>query len=133
MNLDKKIKLADLLENGIEGMFAMELEQLKIKVARKSLPVRAELLFRHVPIRKHSEIVSWESSYYRGARLKEVDDLRHEIIHGSGLPKITMSDSRAASEFLHEAAYTALRSLAYKFDLPLDVKHFQSVNMPTQY
>jgi hypothetical protein len=46
------------------------------------------------------------------------------IIHGAGLPKIDVARSGAVASVLHEAAFTAFRSIAFKFGLPFDAEHF---------
>lgn len=55
-----------------------------------------------------------EAAYYTALKLKEADDLRHGIIDGAGLPKIDAARSGAVASVPHEAAFTALRSIAFK-------------------
>ena len=125
LNFERKITRGELREKGAEGVFSRELQLVERRLGAKSLPSRAELLFRHLPIRKHKDILKQEAAYYAGLKLKEADDRRHGIIDGVGWPKIDVVSSGAVASVLHEAAFTALRSIAFKFGLPLDAEHFQ--------
>ena len=69
-----------------------------------------------------------EAAYHTELKLKEADDLRHGIIDGAGLPKIDFASSGAVASVPHEAAFTALRSIAFKFGLPFDAEHFQKLS-----
>jgi hypothetical protein len=123
----RKVELGEVIELGMDGLLERELEQFKKKLWAKSLPSRAELLFRHVPIRKHQQISPEEDAYYRGSKMEEADKLRHEIVHGNRLPPLSIEKSKAIVAFLFEAAQTAFRSIAFKFGLPFDFEHFQEV------
>jgi hypothetical protein len=127
LNRTRKVDLGEVIDLGMDGLLVRELEQFKKKLGAKSLPSRAELLFRHVPIRKHKEVGPEENAYYRGSKMEEADKLRHEIVHGSRLPPLSIEKSKSMSSFLFEAAYTAFRSIAFKFNLPFDMEHFQEV------
>jgi hypothetical protein len=65
-----------------------------------------------------------DPEYFRLSVLKEADDLRNSIVHGNALPRIELERSKNTMLFLHEAAATALRSLAYSYPLPLDMTVF---------
>jgi hypothetical protein len=127
LNMARKVALGEVIGLGADGLVVRELEQFKKKLGAKSLPSRAELLFRHVPIRKHSQIVREEDAYYQGSKMDAADNLRHEIVHGSRLPPLSIEKSKATASFLFEAANTAFRSIAFKFSLPFDVEHFEKV------
>lgn len=125
LNLDRNVPLKVLKEQGADGVFALELERLKKQLPNKSLPRRAELLFRHVSIRHHEKMFTpTDPQYFRLSTLKDADDLRNSIVHGSMLPRIDLEQSKNTMLFLHEAASTALRSLAYSYPLPLDMPVF---------
>ena len=127
LNMARKIKLGETLELGIDGLFVRELEHFKKTLGAKSLPSRAELLFRHVPIKKHKDINQAEDAYYRGSKMHEADNLRHEIVHGNRLPPLSIEKSKATASFLFEAANTAFRSIAFEFKLPFDLEYFKKV------
>jgi hypothetical protein len=48
-----------------------------------------------------------------------MDELRHSIVHADGLQKVRLKDGTEAASFLHEAAHTALRSVASKYGFTL--------------
>jgi hypothetical protein len=118
LNLDRKISLRSLTEKGSANVLADELKVFRSKLGAKSLPARAELLFRHVSVRQHKEIPPTDPAYFRMSKLRQVDDLRHLIVHGSGLPQIERTRSNDAMLFLHEAALVALRSVVVTYGIP---------------
>jgi hypothetical protein len=127
LSADRKIKLGDLRDEGAETIFEKELSAYKKRLGAKSLPSRAALLFRKVPIKLHKDIHPAENAYYRSSKLKEADDLRHEIVHGSVLPKISIAQSRATTHFFQEAAQTAVRSLGFAFKLSVDWNYLKEL------
>jgi hypothetical protein len=120
LNMERKVPLSLLKEKGSSGVFAAELEKLRHRLPGRSLAGRAELFFRHVKIRHHSMFGPEDVRYFRMSKLKEADDLRNSIVHGSGLPQIDLGLSTSTMVFLHEAAITALRSLASSYRLPIE-------------
>jgi hypothetical protein len=123
LSLDRKVSLQDVFSKGQDGVLISELDHLKNRLGGKSLPNRADLLFSRVPIKLHKDIPKDESSYYRGERLREVDGLRHQIIHGASLPVVSLGESAQAVHFLHEAAHTAIRSLLFAFNLTINAEY----------
>jgi hypothetical protein len=120
LNMERKVPLGLLKEKGSSGVFAVELERLRQQLPGRSLTGRAELLFRHVKIRHHSMFGPEDVRHFRMSKLKEADDLKNSILHGSGLPQIDLDLSTSTMVFLHEAAITALRSLASSYRLPIE-------------
>ena len=120
LSMKRKVPLGLLREKGSSGVFAAELEKLRQQLPEISLAGRAELLFRHVKIRHHSMFGPEDLRYFRMSKLKEADDLRNSIVHGGGLTQIDLDLSTRTMVFLHEAAITALRSLASSYRLPIE-------------
>jgi hypothetical protein len=120
LNMERKIPLSLLRDKGPAGVFAMELDKYRQQLPEKSLPVRAELFFRHVKIRHHPKIGLADAQYFRQSRLVEADTLRNNILHGAEIPPIDLQLSQQIVLFLHEAALTALRSLAAAYRLPTE-------------
>jgi hypothetical protein len=65
LNFERKITRGELREKGAEGVFSRELQLFERRLGAKSLPARAELLFGHVPIRKHKDILKEEAASIR--------------------------------------------------------------------
>lgn len=120
LNMERKIPLSLLRDEGPAGVFALELDKLRQQLPDKSLPSRAELFFRHVKIRHHSTFGPADVQYFRQSRLVEADNLRNNIVHESHLPQIDLHLSKQIMLFLHQAALTALRSLAAAYRLPVE-------------
>ena len=120
LNTERSVTIKVLKEKGKDGVLAMELARFRKQLPAKSLPNRAELFFRHVPIRHNPAFKSTDPPHFRQSALKEADDLRNSIVHGSDLPRISLELSGNTMLFLHEAAVTAMRSLAYSYSIPLD-------------
>ena len=118
--MKRKVPLGLLKEKGPSGVFAVELERLRQQLPGRSLASRAELFFRHVKIRHHPMFGPADVRYFRVSKLKEAEDLRNSIVHGSGLPQIDLDLSKSTMLFLHEAAITAMRSLASSYRLPVE-------------
>ena len=108
---NRNVPLRSLIEKGIDGVLAHELKSLRAGLGGKSLPGRAEMLFRHVRVQQHPLIPPTDPSYFRISTLKEADDLRISIVHGNGLPRIESARSENVMRFLHEAAFVAIRSV----------------------
>src|SRR5207244_13550884 len=104
---------------GTDRVFADELRFFRDGLGGKSIVKRADLLFAHVPIRLHGEIPKEDVAYFRLSRLKEMDELRHNIVHANGMQKVRLKDGTQAALFFHEAAHTALRSLANNYGFTL--------------
>jgi len=120
LNMKRRVPLGLLKEKSASGVFAVELGRLRQQLSRRSLPSRAELFFRHVKIRQHPMFVPADIRYFRVSKLKDADDLRNSVVHGSGLPQIDLDLSRSTMLFLHEAAITAMRSLTCSYRLPIE-------------
>ena len=120
LNRERKVSLGTLRDIGMDAVFLIELTRFRNQLAGRSLPNRAELLFRRVRIDHHTIVRPQDPTYFKLSTLKEADDLRIEIVHGSGLPKIDLERSKNTALFLHEAALTAVRSLANAYALVLD-------------
>lgn len=119
LNLNKTIRLETLKEKGMDRVFEDELRSYRKGIEAKSLPTRADLLFRRVSIQLHGDIPKDDVAYFRLSELKRMDELRHGIIHSDGLQKVGLKDGAEAAFFLHEAAHTALRSVAAAYKIPL--------------
>jgi hypothetical protein len=119
LDLGRSVSLRDLHNKGSEGVFNAEIESLNKNIGNKSLPARAKLLFGRVPIVQHPRLESADPSYFKESALKDADDLRKRIVHGGQLPRLSIADSRMRMLFLHEACYTALRSLMIRYKLPV--------------
>jgi hypothetical protein len=128
LSQDTKVTLKDMYEEGVEGLFARALRSFRNRLGRKeSLPSRAELLFRHIKILHNSDLEGDAPERFKLSLLKDADDLRVKIVHGTGLPKIDLDNSRGTMLFLHEAATTAIRSVGAAFHLPLDMEYFKQL------
>jgi hypothetical protein len=119
LNPERKISLGSLIRQGSSGVLADELKAYRRKLGAKSLPERAELLFRHVAIRHHAEIPRTDPAYFTMRTLREADELRNNVVHGSGLPNINPVASRKMTLFLHEAAFVAIRSVMFAYKIPV--------------
>ena len=120
LNMKRKVPLGLLKQKGPSGVFAVELERFRQKLSERSLPSRAELFFRHVKIQHHPMLGPADFRYFRVSRLKEADDLRNGVVHGSSLPQINLDLSASTMLFLHEAAITTMRSLTFLYRLPME-------------
>jgi hypothetical protein len=119
LSMERKIPLSLLRDKGPAGVFAHELDKYRQQLPERSLPSRAELFFRHVKIRHHPKIGPADVRYFRQSRLVEADNLQNNILQGSVMPQIDLDLSQQIVLFLHEAAITALRSLAAAYRLPV--------------
>jgi hypothetical protein len=120
LSLERKVTLGSILEKGTSGVFAGELDKLRQQLASKPLANRAEQFFRHVKIRHHPEFDPMDFRYFRVSKLKEADELRNSIVHGSGIVDFDLVQAGRTMLFLHEAAIVAMRSLAYSYHLPME-------------
>jgi hypothetical protein len=127
VNLQREVTLQSLKEKGSDGVFEDELQRFKTRLADKSLPNRAKLLFAQIPIRMNRLIGANDRAYFRMSRLEEGDDLRHKIIHRNGLPETDPASGTNFGEFFHEAAHTAVRSVGAAYGIPLDTDYFRSL------
>jgi len=128
LNLDRSVSLRSLIENGSDAVLAEEIQSFRTRLGNKSLPNRAEMLFRHVQVRQHKDIPVSDPAYFRISALKEVDELRIGIVHGSALPRIARSRSENAMVFLHEAAFVAIRSIMHAYRIELDWDQLMQAN-----
>lgn len=120
LSMERKVPLSLLRDKGPAGVFALELDKLRQQLSERSLPNRAELFFRHVKIRHHAMFQPPDVQYFRQSRLVEAENLKNNILHESGLPLIDLELGKQIMMFLHEAALTALRSLASAYRLPVE-------------
>lgn len=120
LSMERKVTLGSILEKGTSGVFAAELDKLRQHLSTKPLANRAEQFFRHVKIRHHPEFDPGDFRYFRVSKLKEADELRNSIVHGSGIPEMDLRQAGRTMLFLHEAAIAAMRSLAYAYHLPME-------------
>lgn len=96
------------------------LRSLKSQLENKSLPNRADILFRRAPIRRHADVFKGDPCYFRLSKLKEVDDLRRRIVHQSAMDSVRPEQATDAVEFLSEACNTVIRSVAYGYNIPME-------------
>ena len=128
INLDQRVTLEVVCKEGPERLLAWALKSFRNQLGRKeSLPTRADLLFRHVKILHNSKFDAKDPRRFKSRFLKEADDLRVEIVHGTGLPKIDIEHSHRIMLFLHEAAFTAIRSVADEFKLSADLEYLRQL------
>jgi hypothetical protein len=120
LSMERKVPLSLLRDKGPAGVFALELDKLRQQLSERPLPNRAELFFRHVKIRHHPMFQPADVQYFRQSRLVEAENLRNNILHEGGLPQIDLELGKQIMLFLHEAALTALRSLASAYRLPVE-------------
>jgi hypothetical protein len=120
LNMERKIPLGLLRDKGPAGVFAAELEKLRQQLSAKALPSRAELFFRHVKIRHSPSFGPADPQCFRQSKLVEAEALQNAIVHGSDLSLVGLEQSRQTMLFLHQAALTALRSLASAYRLPVE-------------
>ena len=111
LNLQSKITLESLRNKGFDGVFEEELQRFKAQLGGRSLPNRAKLLFQQIPIQMNQSIPKGDPMYFSVSKLKDADVLRHDLVHGNGLPHIEPTSGTVCAGFLHEAAHTALRSV----------------------
>jgi hypothetical protein len=129
LNLKRTISLAELVDSGQEKIFERELVAYQKNIKQKSLPERADLLFRRVPIRHNPEITKGDASYFTLAKLTHLDELRHLVVHGDGIPRIDREYSQDAAQFLNEAALVAFRSVGVAYRIEFD---FQKASLGIQ-
>lgn len=130
LDSERKVSLQLLREKGEKGVFEEELLRFKARLGGQSLPNRARLLFQQIPIVMHSEIPKTDSTYFKLSTLKEADELRIDLVHRNGLPNVNPASGRKFAGFLHEAATTALRSLASAYGIPWDLEYWKSLLIP---
>ena len=97
LNLKKTVTLQALKDKGADRVFQDELCSYRNALSGKSIVKRADLLFIHVPIRSHQDIPKEDVAYFRLSRLKEMDELRHNIVHADGLQTVMLKDGVEAS------------------------------------
>jgi hypothetical protein len=125
---DRKVSLKQMHEKGVEGVLANALASFRNQLGRKeSLPSRADLLFRHIKIMHNSNLDAEDPGRFKMTLLKDADELRVRIVHGTGLPKIEIDQAESTMLFLHEAATTAMRSVGGAFQLPLDMEYIKQL------
>ncbi|HTQ96281.1 MAG TPA: hypothetical protein VMH89_05720 [Candidatus Acidoferrum sp.] len=128
INLEQKVTLKELNEKKIDDILVKALLSFRNQIGRKeSLPSRAKLLFRKIKIQHNSHFELKDPKRFRMTRLREIDELRVQIVHGTPWPKIDVDESKDIMLFLHEAATTAARSVGAAFNLPLDLEYFQQL------
>jgi len=127
ISTQREVSLQALQVKGVDGVIADELKSLKIQLAAKSLPNRADILFTNVPIRRHPDIPKDDPRYFKGATLKQADDLRHGLIHRNGVAQIDPASGPEFMGFLHEAAHTALRSIGFAYRISIDAEFFKAL------
>jgi hypothetical protein len=128
---DRTVSLKSLKDKGADVIFAEELESFKNGLGNKSLPKRADILFERVHISHNPIIPSNDERHFTMTKLKEADDLRHDLVHRNGLPKIDPARGAPVMAFLHEAAQTVLRSVANTYGLSLDQEYIKSLIPPS--
>lgn len=131
INSEKTFSIEQLKEKGTDALLAEELQRFGNGLSKKSLPNRAELLFKHVPLDQHKNLPT-DEVFFKMEKLKEFDQLRHDLVHSDGLPNINPAKGSPAMIFLHEAAQTALRSVANAYGLTLDFEYVKSLGPPKQ-
>jgi hypothetical protein len=122
LNLKRKVLLEDLMDLGEQKILARELTAYQKNMKQKSLPERADVLFRHVPIRHHGDIPKTAAGYFTLDKLKHLDELRNLIVHGDGIPHIERQYSKDAAMFLNEAAWVAFRSVGVAYKIVFDMQ-----------
>jgi hypothetical protein len=130
LNPKRNVPLKGLIENGCDAVIADELESLRGRIGGKSLPSRAEMLFRHVQVEQHPLIPSEDPQYFRMSALRDADALRNSIVHGDGLPRIERIRSTNVMLFLHEAAFVAIRSIVTAYRIPKVWGHLMKLIAP---
>jgi hypothetical protein len=112
LNMERTIKLRDLREQGSAQIFKRELEAFKKQLPDKSLPNRAKLFFRHVPIVQNDMFTPKDPQYYSDRVLGEADSLRIDIVHRNGLLRTNLKESAGevvlARGFGHRSAVTGI-------------------------
>jgi hypothetical protein len=127
LDSDRRVPLREIQELGADGVLHKELERLAGQLRSKSLPKRAEILFRHAPIVHHPKGSKSDPDYFRFATLKELDELRHDIVHRGGVARVDVSKTANHVDFLHQAAATAVRSLWTACNCEVDQKYFSEL------
>jgi hypothetical protein len=130
LNPNRNVSLRLVIEKGSDAVLADELESLRARLVGKSLPGRAEMLFRHVPVKQHAQIPPADPAYFQMSMLKEADNLRISIVHGNGLPRIDRNRSKNMMLLLHEAAFVAIRSVVTAYRIPLVWEHLMKSYTP---
>lgn len=82
---DRKIKLAEFKNATYEEIFKDKLEKFLTEIEGFSLLKKAERLF--LKCRPPTDFAPMQDYKYDPERLKEIDDLRHEIVHGDRCDK----------------------------------------------
>jgi hypothetical protein len=124
---DRRIPLHEIRELGADGVLHKELKRLAAQLREKSLPNRADILFRHVPIAQHSQSSKSDPDYFRLSTLKELDELRHDIVHRGGVPRVDVSKTVNHVGFLQEAASTAVRTLCNTYACGIQNKYMEEL------
>jgi hypothetical protein len=69
LSMDRKVTLGFLRDKGPAGVFAVELEKLRQQLGSRSLPSRAELLFRHIKVRHNPAFGPADVQCFRQSKL----------------------------------------------------------------
>ena len=120
---DRKLSLRDLKSKGEKAVMAQELEKLGRQLGGKALPNRAEILFRHAPVAHQPTIATTDPRYFRLSTLKELDGLRHGVVHRGGLTQLDAALTIDRVAFLLEAAATGIRSVSNAYHVGADRDH----------
>jgi hypothetical protein len=124
--IEKKVTVRELREKGADA-FEQKLKKLARQLRGKSLPRRADILFRHAPIVQNKKIAKSESDYFCLSTLKELDELRHHIVHHGGMSNLDVALTNDRVGFLREAASTAIRSVAFAYNIVVDNKYLDKL------
>ncbi len=124
--MDRKVTLGEVRDKGTDTVFEDELRKLIAQLKNKSLPSRADILFRKAPIVHNTKTAA--SEYFRLSTLKELDELRHDIVHRGGLSRIDVALTKDRLAFLLEAASTAIRSVAVAYNVGIDKEYMAQLS-----
>jgi len=130
INKDRQVSLRSVVEMGEAKVVEAELGSYKNELKSASLPCRAKLLFERVPIILNKKLPADSPRHFDEYKLKEADELRHGLVHRNGLSGLAPDSGDKFMGFLHEAAQTALRSLAHAYRFSLDNETFTSFFSP---
>jgi hypothetical protein len=116
----KKVSLADIQTQEYAILRSQILQTYLEGFERESLITRSNRLFAICRPAESLEIV--KGFRFNSSRLSEIDNLRHDIVHGLRWKK-PADDTASDIEFLFNSASHLWGMLHYKYGLQIDVRH----------
>jgi hypothetical protein len=121
----KEVTLAELASSTYEELFAAKLEQFLYKdLEKQSLPRKLDHLFARCKPPKG--FVCMKDYRYDRKRIDEIDQLRHEIVHGEG-PMPTLSNAEEDLWYMYKTTFCLMPLVNQRYGLQLDPEYVRKM------